>query len=296
MAFSISQWRDEVQQHFAYFVADPKGSLARAGITSVYGFLLGSTMLPVINAYASDPASTLAVLASVVGSIGGNLLANLAEKRYVSLTPHAILAEDTVRDKYAEEFGAIAKKLDVFPTAEHLLHDAGQIATLEALRKELQQRELLGQFANTHIQVEQSGGVNFGIGNTIGETGDIVHGDKNAGNTYLSIGPQVQAPITSGRDTNIRTNVTPSQKRKQSAPPVRVRRAAPSSSQREAGEIQDIDNDRDHIQKLLSEHTRRLHTLELRAAKTGNDTPADVVNEIEDLRQKIRHLRHFLVS
>jgi hypothetical protein len=51
--------------------------------------------------------------------------------------------------------------------------------------------------------VQQSGGVNFGSGNTIEQIGDIVAGDKT-----VNEGPKVYGNITSGRDVNIATNQT----------------------------------------------------------------------------------------
>jgi hypothetical protein len=54
----------------------------------------------------------------------------------------------------------------------------------------------------------QSGGVNFGSGNQIGSVGDIVAGDKVGGDKNVSHGPQIAGPITSGRDTNVATDMT----------------------------------------------------------------------------------------
>lgn len=44
---------------------------------------------------------------------------------------------------------------------------------------------------------------------------------------------------------------------------------------------------RDHIEKLIDAHTRRLQELELRAATLGSNAPPEVLSEIEDIRVEI---------
>jgi hypothetical protein len=50
------------------------------------------------------------------------------------------------------------------------------------------------------------------------------------------------------------------------------------------------DADREYIQKLIDEHTRRFRILELRRAQFGNETPPAVIIELEDIKQEIEKL------
>jgi hypothetical protein len=48
---------------------------------------------------------------------------------------------------------------------------------------------------------------------------------------------------------------------------------------------------REHIDRLISAHMRRLAELEVKAATYGNDTPPDIITEIEDIRLDIAKLQ-----
>lgn len=47
---------------------------------------------------------------------------------------------------------------------------------------------------------------------------------------------------------------------------------------------------RSNLAELRREHERRLRYLELRAARDGDDTPAQVLTEIEDIQSKIAEI------
>ncbi|MDZ4719993.1 MAG: SAVED domain-containing protein [Roseiflexaceae bacterium] len=47
------------------------------------------------------------------------------------------------------------------------------------------------------------------------------------------------------------------------------------------------DSEREHIEKLVEEYTRRYRILETRRAKSGLETPASVIIELEDIQQEI---------
>jgi hypothetical protein len=49
-------------------------------------------------------------------------------------------------------------------------------------------------------------------------------------------------------------------------------------------------DDRQHLEKLRKVLTRRLRVLEMQAARFGGSTPADVILETEDLREKIAEI------
>jgi formylglycine-generating enzyme required for sulfatase activity len=180
MAFDVATWRDEVRALVADFASDPQDALARAGVTSLYGFLLGSTVLPVVATYAAgDPGNAVVTLTGVVGGLGANLIANLVQKKYDDANVITVTAQEAQSAELAPVYEAMAEKVEVIKIAEEELGKAGQIAVLEQLRAELRQLGKYGQFAHAHIYVEQSGGVNLGVGNQIRSINDIVARDKH---------------------------------------------------------------------------------------------------------------------
>jgi CHAT domain len=218
MPFDLTIWRADVGALAADFARDPRGALARAGVNSIYGFLLGSTILPVAAAYTHDPASAISALISVAGGLGASLIANLAQRKYDAANALAAAAAEAQGAELAPVYEKIAQAVRVIPLAEAALAQAGQADLLEELRDELRRLGKDGQLAGATISQVQSGGVNFGVGNTIGSVGDIVAGDKImgdkvmgdkvAGNKYVTEGPRVYGPIHSGRDVNIATEQT----------------------------------------------------------------------------------------
>src|SRR5262249_51289435 len=79
MPFDLTTWRADIRALVDDFARDPHGALNRTGVHSLYGFLIGSTILPVAAAYAHEPASAISALIGVAGGLGANLLANLAQ-------------------------------------------------------------------------------------------------------------------------------------------------------------------------------------------------------------------------
>ena len=184
MPFDLNQWRDEARQLVADFARDPHGALRGAGVTSLYGFLLGSTLLPVAAAYAADPGSAIVAASGVVGGLGANLIANIVQQRYDAANVLALAAQDAQTPAFAPAYEAIAKQFDIFPLAEQALAQAGQADVLTELRDELRRLGKAGQFSGATITIEQSGGVNMGVGNTIGSVGDVFGGDKVQGDKF----------------------------------------------------------------------------------------------------------------
>lgn len=185
MSFDLARWRDETRQRIADLAHDPQGVLARSGATTLYGFLLGSALLPVAAAYAHDPGSALVALSAVVGSVGANLVTNIVQHKYDGANALAVAAEEAQNSALAPAYEALAEQLQVVPMAETALAQAGQTAALEQLRDELRRLGKAGPFAGANINVQQSGGVNMGIGNTIGEIGDVFAGDKVSGGKHI---------------------------------------------------------------------------------------------------------------
>jgi hypothetical protein len=256
MAFDLAVWRAETQQIITDFAHDPRAALAGAGTNTFYGMLLGSTILPVVAAYASDPKGALAVLFGVAGGLGGNLVANLVQQKYDTANALAVATQEAQEAALAPLYQKLAEELQVIPLAEQALADAGQTAVLEQLRAELQR---LGTAGRTHNQTisgnaqvgvavsgdvhggithtQQSGGVNFGSGNTIEKMGDVIAGDKVAGDKVL--GDKI------------------------------MHYGAPKLA----------DTGPEHIHHLIDQHTRRLRVLETQAAATGYNVRPEVQNE-----------------
>lgn len=271
MAFDLAVWRAETQQIISDFAHDPRAALARAGTNTLYGMLLGSTLLPLVAAYASDPKAALATLFGVVGGLGGNLVANLVQQKYDGANALAVATREAQETELAPVYQKLAQELQVIPLAEQALTNAGQTAMLEQLRAELRR---LNTPSRTHNQTisgnaqvgvaiagdvhggithtQQSGGVNFGSGNTIERTGDVVAGDKVAGDKVM--GDKI------------------------------MNYGAPKPA----------DTGPEHIRHLIDQHTRRLRVLESQAAATGYNVRPEVQNEIEDIRAELARLQELL--
>ena len=180
MAFDLEAWRAEVRRSVGDFARDPRGALGLAGVETVYGFLLGSTILPVVAAYAADPAGTIGAVIGVLGGLGANLLANLAQRAYDE-APIAVAAAEAQRPEQAPAYQAIAQQTEVFQLAEQALQQAGQAEVLAQLRDELRRLAPGGPFADATITQQQGGGVNIGVGNTISLVGDVAVGSQTRG-------------------------------------------------------------------------------------------------------------------
>jgi hypothetical protein len=278
MGFDLAAWRAETQQIITDFVADPRAALTRAGTDMLYGMLLGSTILPVVAAYATDPKAALAALFGVAGGLGGNLVANLVQQKYDGANALAVATQDAQKAELAPLYQKLAQELQIIPLAEQALADAGQIALLEQLRAELRQLSAAGRI---HIQTisgsaqvgvavsgdvhggishtQQSGGVNFGTGNTIEKIGDVVAGDKVAGDKVL--GDKVSGDKV-------------------------INYGAPKPA----------DTGPEHIHRLIDQHTRRLRVLENQAAAFGYNVRPEVQTEIEDIRAELARLQALLTE
>ncbi|GAB4215511.1 MAG: hypothetical protein OHK0022_55460 [Roseiflexaceae bacterium] len=176
MPFDPDQWRAALRQHLASFARDPQRALADAGVNTLYGFLLGSTVLPLAAAAAHDQAAVIGAVITVAGGLGANLISNLVQKRYDGPDAIQLAAAEAQSSALAPAYEQIATKLQVLPDAAQALEAAGQTAVLAQLRDELAR---LGK--TSQITVIQSGGINLGNHNVIGSIRDIIGGDKVMG-------------------------------------------------------------------------------------------------------------------
>ena len=206
MPFDLDTWRAQTRQIVEAFASDPISVIARARASTLYGFLLGSTIPPIVAAYTSDPSSVIAVLIDTAGPSGAKLIANLGQHNYAGTNIIAVAVAEAQRPELAPAYEQIAKKLGVIAMAEQALAQANQPAVLAQLRVELGQQDHRS-FSGASIRVEQSGGVNFGIGNTIGPVGEIVAGNKLSGGTHGDHGaPELMGTMRDHRQHLIDTH------------------------------------------------------------------------------------------
>ena len=271
MPFDPATWRAETQQIVSEIARDPQAALARAGTSTLYGMLLGSTILPIVAAYAADPNGALVALMGVAGGLGANLIANLVQRKYDGANALALATQEAQVGALAPLYTKLAEELGVVPLAERALADAGQTAALAQLREEIRQLSAPGRAHNLSIggsaqvgtaiagdvhgnitSTQQSGGVNFGSGNTFGQMGDVVAGDKAAGDKVA--GDKI------------------------------VHYGAPRPA----------DTGPEHTRAQIDTLTRRLRVLEQQAALFGYNVRPEVTMEIEDLQRTIARLQALL--
>jgi hypothetical protein len=242
MAFDRNTWRAQTRQIIEELASNPVGVMAQARASTLYSFLLASTIPPIAATYTTDPAAVIAVLIDVAGPSGAKLIANLGQHGYAGRDAIAIAAEESQRPELAPAYDQIAKKLGVIAMAEQALAQANQPTVLAQLRGELRQLDRISS-AGVNIRIEQSGGVNLGANNSIGRIGEIVGGNKISGEI-----PE-----------------------------------APSIP-----EVMDTISDR--RQHVINAHSKRLQLLEMQAARSGYNTPPEVLAEIDSIRAEIARL------
>lgn len=177
MPFDLDTWRAQTRQIVEVFARDPDGTIAQTRASTLYGFLLGSMMPPIVATYTNDPSGVIQVLIDTAGAVGAQLIVNLGQHSYGTANVIALAVQEAQRPEFAPAYKEIAKKLGTIPMAEQALAQANQQVALARLRAELQQLDRkAGVGAN--IRIEQSGGVNLGFGNRIGDIGEMIGGNK----------------------------------------------------------------------------------------------------------------------
>lgn len=135
--FTIEQWRRDMHGVIADIAASPQAALVRAEAPSLHALLLGSTMVPIVRAYAGAPGGVMVALIGLSGGFGVNLIANLMQRKY---TPDTVLAVATA-EAQSYDLGAAYQKmasgLHVFELAEAALQQAGHAALWSQLRSTL---------------------------------------------------------------------------------------------------------------------------------------------------------------
>lgn len=135
--FTIERWRHDMRQVIADIAAEPQAALARADVQSLHTLLLGSTMVPIVRAYAEAPSGVMVALISLSGGFGVNLIANLMQHTYTSENVLLVASAEAQSYDLGGAYQKMAQGLLVFPLAEAALQQAGQLALWGQLRATL---------------------------------------------------------------------------------------------------------------------------------------------------------------
>ena len=135
--FTIEQWRHDMHQVIADIAANPQAAIARAEAPSLHALLLGSTMVPIVRAYASAPGGVMVALIGLSGGFGVNLIANLMQHKYTPETVLSVAAAEAQSYDLGGAYQKMASGLSVFALAEAALQQAGHAALWSQLRSTL---------------------------------------------------------------------------------------------------------------------------------------------------------------
>lgn len=137
MSFNLDQWKDANLQN----LRDWKSRMQKAGVNSAYYFLAGNTLLPIAQAVHSGDWSGLAVLgASLGGTVGTNLLANIVQKtKDKSAAEVAQILESEVKaaPELKAAIDAMLEKMNTLQEAEKILPKADQVWFADTILREL---------------------------------------------------------------------------------------------------------------------------------------------------------------
>lgn len=266
MPFDLTRWREIVRHDVERLATDPVLALHEAGVASLYGFLLGSAIFPVAVAYSLDPQSALVTLMSVIGGVGGNLVANWIQSKYDKVRTCAVAVDEAQQPQLAPIYDAIAKQVDIFPLADQALQQAGHPALVERLRAELQQYGKLDQYLGQTLNLQQTGSLNIAHSTNYGPTVGSVSGN---GQTFIAT-------------NQVLSNITNS-----SLPSPHMNNVASQGQGLPEEEIE-------HKRKLFADLTRRLQQLQRQAAQKDINTSLETETEMKDLMLQIEQLQREL--
>jgi formylglycine-generating enzyme required for sulfatase activity len=147
MSFNLEQWKESIRKNLHGW----KGRMERTGVNSLYYFLAGVSLLPVVQAVHSGDWSGLAVLgASVDGAVSTGLLANVVQKaKDKSDKEVAGILETEVKSspELKAEIDAMLEKLETLQEAGKALADADKEWFAKTIQGELKK-------VNSGIQYE----------------------------------------------------------------------------------------------------------------------------------------------
>lgn len=173
----ITAWREVVKIH----LESRRHLLRQIAPNTLYGFLAASTLAPFLAAVNQGDFGVLSVLMSVVGGVGGNLIANYLQTwkdRTEAELPIELTAKAEVNPEWREALDRLLLEFDVPRLVQETVEESDQEWFIDALRRELAR-----------------------IGSSITVESNVVSGDKikvsnSTASTGMAIGKSITQIIT----------------------------------------------------------------------------------------------------
>ena len=120
MAFDLDTWRSQIAERWRKFRTEGTQALNEVGATTAFGFCIGATLAPPIEAFLSGEAvPALAAMSEVVGTVGAGLWAIIIDRWWTRKgDPEKELATEP---ELRPLLDALLTKLDVVHTAQEAL-------------------------------------------------------------------------------------------------------------------------------------------------------------------------------
>ncbi len=185
---NLEKWKEAARRNLQR-LAQRIGQLAPG---TVYGALCSASLLPVVTAAQQGDFAALVALGSVVGGIGGNLIANQIQGWH-ERSEEELAAElgqrATADPAWRDALDAVLADLQAPQVVQAALAEADRAWFADALRAEL---ERLGNLARYEALLEGSGTIIQGSGNVgagaYGTAIGAVDGDAVVGDDNLTVG------------------------------------------------------------------------------------------------------------
>ena len=152
---NLQEWQAAARQNLTRLA----GSLRRLAPDTLYGFLAAATLLPVVTAANQGDFAALATLGSVIGGVGGNLVANQIQAW--KDRSQAELAADlqqaaTSHPAWRDELDKVLERLDAIQAVRQTLEAADRTWFQDALKQEL---TALGNLSKFEAQLSGTGAI-----------------------------------------------------------------------------------------------------------------------------------------
>ena len=122
--FDTSAWKARVAAWWQQTGRDVQSAMNRLGVQSAYGLLTASAFLPLLEIYGETPGPAMKTLVELVGSVGGNLIANIVQGVYdQSPAPRQIEREIAEQPELRAEYQQLLTELDALEAAQAALGD-----------------------------------------------------------------------------------------------------------------------------------------------------------------------------
>ncbi len=184
---NLEQWKEAARRNLQRLA----GRIGQLAPGTVYGALCSASLLPVVTAAQQGDFAALVALGSVVGGVGGNLIANQIqewrdrnEEELAAELAHHATADPAWRDA----LDRVLAELQAPQVVQTTLAEADRAWFSDALRAEL---ERLGNLAHYEALLLGSGAIAQGTGNVVTGAGGTAIGTVQ-GNVYF--GPAARDP------------------------------------------------------------------------------------------------------